>query len=194
MAAMGATTVIDAEAQRDEAAKQDGIAYDNHKGSPNSAGLQYMAARDAADDAEDAAENHILGLFIVANAGHITEMDVDDPLTEENESATVANEAQDKARVANRGAVNTAIAAVATDADGATSPNSASEVEAIPTWPADRGSGDDLVRGSLSIALSIGNTEIATFDAVDDASGGQRHGTLEGNESARITPTSVPSR
>ena len=53
--AVDATTLLDAEAKRDEAEKQDGIAYDNHKGSPNSAGLQYMAARDAADDAEDAA-------------------------------------------------------------------------------------------------------------------------------------------
>ena len=64
--AVDATTLLDAEAKRDEAETQDGIAEANHMG-PNGAGMMYMAAKAAADEAETAAATHVLALLKSAN-------------------------------------------------------------------------------------------------------------------------------
>ncbi len=176
-AAKVATDIVAAETQREMAETQDGIAEANHMGSDDvvGAGPSYKAAMAARMDAEEAATTHVLGLFLVANAMHLTAEDVDMPNTPANESTTEANEAQDALRVRNRRAINTAIATTAEDSDDAPNSSGTTATEAMVAWAADtpddpETDADESAPGAFTIALSAGGEDVTTalnFDAID---------------------------
>ena len=166
-AAVNAETVVDAETQRDNA-RDEKI---NSGMADIEALKQAGLASDAADDAETAADTHVLRLFTMANAMHVMASDDDLPNTPSNESTTEANEAQDMLRSRNKRAINTAISSTVNDTDDAPNAAGTTASDAVIAWPADtpddpNAEGDQSMEGSLTIQLSVGGNTI-TVDAGD---------------------------
>ena len=138
------------------------------------AGMDYMAAKAAAEAAATASNTHVLELFKTANANHITTALDPDANADEDESTLIENR-----RLAHVSNVNDAIAAEATDAlTGETSPNAQVETEATSTWiHTDSGDGDHattadngpLGGGRIDVTVTIGTGN--DFETMRDADG-----------------------
>ena len=115
MDAMNAETVAAAQMARNEAKAQNVIATAQHTGA-DGAGMNYMAAKDAAGKAMTAADKHVLGLLKSANAVNV--MDAT-PSTDENEAQTAAI-----------GLAATAVGTAAEETD-----NGEDGTTATATWP-----------------------------------------------------------
>ena len=114
-AAMADTVAADAQAEASTAKAQNVIATAQHTGD-DGAGMKYMAAKDAAMKAEMAADVHVLGLLLAANAADIEDL-ATTPNVDENAEAIMPFAT----------AVGTAAAATGNGSGG---------TRATATWPA----------------------------------------------------------
>ena len=105
-------TAEDAESAQMTAETEQG----NAEAAEMTADMQKMAAETALEDAMKAADTHVVGLLMMANAYHITAPDNDLPDTPLNESTTEDNENQDMVKAAHVAAVNTAVSTANADA------------------------------------------------------------------------------
>ena len=156
MAAMGADNSDDAEMHQATAEEQNVIATANHTG-PDGAGMNYMAARDAAMEAAAAAGEHVLMLFLAANGAHV--MDDEETMDVDETAAHVTS-------------VGAALAAIATAADG----NQTAGTTAVLTYPGDTVDNpateetDEFAEGMQTITVTVsGNTIIAELRESKDA-------------------------
>ena len=116
MSAMDATTLADAQMYQEDAEDAKATAEEQATG----AGMNYMDAMDAAAAAETAADTHVLGLFMSANA-----YDVKDDDANEAEVASVGAAIALAADAMNGGQAGEATAAAAWDEDVAATDNAA---------------------------------------------------------------------
>ena len=107
--AVGADNSDDAEMYRDQAIAANVVATENHTGMTG-AGMAYMRAKDAAENAEMYANRHVVGLLMMANAYHITTAADPDANLDETELELIRKNKADHVE-----AVNTAVKTAADD-------------------------------------------------------------------------------
>ncbi len=173
-AAMDATTSDDAKAALEDLKTANAALTEEHTGETG-AGMDYMAARDAARDAATASDTHVLELFTMANAYHIETAADPDANLDESELELI-----NKNKMNHVTAVNTAIAATANTQVDVT------QNTAMAVWPSLSGAAegpdgtlgneDDPEHGSgmITVTVEVGGTEIAMTRAgpgVDEETG-----------------------